>query len=297
MSLFRICFCPRNTLHLFSHFYFPVNGGWSQWSPWSPCSSDPPGSSSGSPPSGSCSQVRTRRCDDPAPANGGAECPGSSVAGGGDRQRMTCPAEKCDVEEQKGRMISNIDKRSFFSDLCQFSFWNIIFGLSALFWVIGGDRPKICVSKSCHAPFSLHKGIVRKSESFFIYPRVCSSKEKFKQNRRVKNLDEGEKCIFDKRRERLLGTKNFNWPSKKTRREILKMQTSICLKCPFLSLYFSFFLREMCERVSPPPSRLAIAAPKYVRQFSPFHKSPYQLSKPTFGANANPKKRETEKKN
>ena len=115
-------FCPVSAPRkLFSHFCIPVNGGWSQWSPWSPCSSDPPGSSSGS-PSGSCSQVRTRRCDDPAPANGGAECPGSSVAGGGDRQRRTCPAEKCEAEEQKGRMISNINKRSFFSDLCQFSF-------------------------------------------------------------------------------------------------------------------------------------------------------------------------------
>lgn len=43
----------------------PVNGGWSDWSAWSTCSAG--------------KKTRTRTCTNPAPANGGADCTGSST--------------------------------------------------------------------------------------------------------------------------------------------------------------------------------------------------------------------------
>ena len=57
----------------------PIGGSWSTWTDWSPCSVT----------CGGGYQFRTRRCDDPPPRNGGAECPGS------DEDLQTCNTETC----------------------------------------------------------------------------------------------------------------------------------------------------------------------------------------------------------
>ncbi|MDO8443414.1 MAG: hypothetical protein Q7S78_00185 [Candidatus Azambacteria bacterium] len=54
----------------------PINGGWSDWSAWGGCSA-------------SCNQTRTRICANPAPANGGADCSGSST------ETRTCSGGAC----------------------------------------------------------------------------------------------------------------------------------------------------------------------------------------------------------
>ena len=54
---------------------FLVNGGWGPWTPWSSCGKY-------------CRQRRSRRCDNPAPVNGGQACVGhdkdSTACNGGD---------------------------------------------------------------------------------------------------------------------------------------------------------------------------------------------------------------------
>merc|ERR1719317_1177813 len=47
----------------------PVNGGWSQWTSWSQCSNRKDGKSV-------CKKRKVRYCNEPAPANGGANCAG-----------------------------------------------------------------------------------------------------------------------------------------------------------------------------------------------------------------------------
>ena len=44
----------------------PVDGGWSDFGDWSECSND----------CGKGTQTKTKLCNNPAPANGGADCEG-----------------------------------------------------------------------------------------------------------------------------------------------------------------------------------------------------------------------------
>ena len=62
-----------------SHLCPPVDGSWGSWTDWSSCSVT----------CGGGYQFRTRRCDDPPPLNGGAECPGS------DEEIQSCNTENC----------------------------------------------------------------------------------------------------------------------------------------------------------------------------------------------------------
>ncbi|XP_047511358.1 semaphorin-5B [Pieris napi] len=57
----------------------PVDGGWSSWSDWEPCMQDgtPRNTYDDKPDMCMC---RTRRCDNPRPANGGQKCAGASIA-------------------------------------------------------------------------------------------------------------------------------------------------------------------------------------------------------------------------
>eukprot|EP00121_Abeoforma_whisleri_P006214 Awhi_evm1s5646 len=57
----------------------PTNGNWSPWQPWGDCSAE----------CGGGITVRSRKCDDPSPANGGADCAGPSD------ETKTCNEEKC----------------------------------------------------------------------------------------------------------------------------------------------------------------------------------------------------------
>ena len=62
-----------------SHLCAPVDGSWGSWTDWSSCSVT----------CGEGFQRRTRKCDDPRPLNGGAECPGS------DKEVQSCNTENC----------------------------------------------------------------------------------------------------------------------------------------------------------------------------------------------------------
>jgi len=59
----------------------PVDGGWSAWSAWSTCSAT----------CGGGTQSRTRTCTNPAPANGGADCIGSTS------ESQACNTQTCPV--------------------------------------------------------------------------------------------------------------------------------------------------------------------------------------------------------
>ena len=48
----------------------PVDGGWGDWSDWSECSAECDGGT----------QTRSKKCNNPAPANGGADCEGEDTA-------------------------------------------------------------------------------------------------------------------------------------------------------------------------------------------------------------------------
>ena len=64
-----------------------INGGWSEWTEWSECSVS----------CGGGSQMRSRNCDQPAPAHGGADCTDTvvSVSGSLGQQRRKCGEESC----------------------------------------------------------------------------------------------------------------------------------------------------------------------------------------------------------
>jgi len=56
----------------------PINGGWGNWSEWGVCNHN------------TGLRTKTRRCDTPAPSNGGADCRGSST------HTAKCDEEQCD---------------------------------------------------------------------------------------------------------------------------------------------------------------------------------------------------------
>ncbi|XP_078574438.1 uncharacterized protein LOC144860857 [Branchiostoma floridae x Branchiostoma japonicum] len=60
----------------------PVDGGWSDWSAWSDCSVT----------CGVGTQIRSRTCTNPAPANDGAECDGDAVGAQECDSGVSCPA-------------------------------------------------------------------------------------------------------------------------------------------------------------------------------------------------------------
>lgn len=64
----------------------PVDGHWGRWSSWGACSAT----------CGNGTKVRTRRCDDPIPANSGKPCTGD------DKQQAACIIRRCSL----GKYIS-----------------------------------------------------------------------------------------------------------------------------------------------------------------------------------------------
>ena len=61
---------------------FPVSGAWGGWGHWAPCSQS----------CGGGTRTRDRVCNNPAPAHGGAACPGS------DSQTDFCNTAMCPSE-------------------------------------------------------------------------------------------------------------------------------------------------------------------------------------------------------
>jgi len=59
----------------------PVDGHWGRWSSWGACST-------------TCdagARVRSRKCDDPIPANSGKPCPGN------DEEQAACIVRRCSL--------------------------------------------------------------------------------------------------------------------------------------------------------------------------------------------------------
>ena len=85
----------------------PVDGSWGSWTDWSSCSVT----------CGGGYQFRTRRCDDPPPLNGGAECPGS------DEEIQSCNTVNCPLVLVGGNGYSSgnvfVDNRNqYFGPVC-----------------------------------------------------------------------------------------------------------------------------------------------------------------------------------
>ena len=59
---------------------FLVDGGWGDWSPWSKCDAKCPKTRG--------EQIRTRKCDNPAPSIGGRNCVGK------EKEKKTCKIGK-----------------------------------------------------------------------------------------------------------------------------------------------------------------------------------------------------------
>ena len=62
----------------------PVDGGWSDFGKWGACSED----------CGGGKQQRSRRCSNPAPANGGKKCDGDAT------EERDCNTQVCGGETQ-----------------------------------------------------------------------------------------------------------------------------------------------------------------------------------------------------
>ncbi|XP_011504193.1 PREDICTED: netrin receptor UNC5C [Ceratosolen solmsi marchali] len=73
--------CQPEEMEMFSNT-IAVDGGWSRWSAWSVCGSD-------------CTHSRRRRCDDPAPSQGGRPCQGKDVT------VVNCTGGMCNVDSTK----------------------------------------------------------------------------------------------------------------------------------------------------------------------------------------------------
>ncbi|XP_078361829.1 uncharacterized protein LOC144646163 isoform X3 [Oculina patagonica] len=58
----------------------PVNGGWSKWSKWSPCNKSCRGGK----------KIKSRKCDNPAPANGGKKCKGRKTKAKKCNKKIPC---------------------------------------------------------------------------------------------------------------------------------------------------------------------------------------------------------------
>ena len=64
---------------IYTEIDMPVDGGWTDWGEWSECTAT----------CGSGTKNRSRTCTNPAPLNGGQDCPGSPT------DTMECNTQPC----------------------------------------------------------------------------------------------------------------------------------------------------------------------------------------------------------
>ncbi|KAL9980069.1 hypothetical protein ACROYT_G008610 [Oculina patagonica] len=77
----RLCFGGPMTLYVYAiQQKLPVNGGWSKWSNWSACSKLCRGGK----------KIKSRKCDNPAPANGGKKCKGRKTKAKKCNKKIPC---------------------------------------------------------------------------------------------------------------------------------------------------------------------------------------------------------------
>ena len=67
-----------------------VDGGWGAWSGWSECSAE----------CGGGTQTKSKQCNNPAPANGGADCQGEST------KTRECNTQACEGKIETQQLTS-----------------------------------------------------------------------------------------------------------------------------------------------------------------------------------------------
>ena len=70
-----------------------INGGWSEWSEWSACSAS----------CGGGNRIRSRACNQPAPAHGGADCANDKSSRSLAEERQQCGESTCTQGELKSK--------------------------------------------------------------------------------------------------------------------------------------------------------------------------------------------------
>ena len=66
-----------------------INGGWSEWSEWSTCSAS----------CGGGNRMRSRACDRPVPAHGGADCANDKSSQSLTEERQQCGESPCTLSK------------------------------------------------------------------------------------------------------------------------------------------------------------------------------------------------------
>ena len=102
----------RNTKRIFPgenliKYIISVDGSWGTWSRWGSCTAS----------CGGGSQRRTRECDNPAPADGGSDCPGFG------EEVLSCNTETCPVVLIGGQGFSSgnvyaTNRNGFYGPVC-----------------------------------------------------------------------------------------------------------------------------------------------------------------------------------
>jgi len=91
----------------------PVNGGWGKFGPWGECSVS----------CGGGTKMKTRKCDSPAPSNGGKDCKGKSVKTKRCNKKICCQNvwknKRCRKQQKNGKCQTDISVQENCKKTCK----------------------------------------------------------------------------------------------------------------------------------------------------------------------------------